>query len=200
MNTVDRARGRWKEILPRFGIDTSYLKNRHGPCPLCGGKDRFRFDDKDGSGSYICNQCGAGVGLILVRKLHDWDFKRACDEVDRIIGIEPTIGASPRVPQKPNEKRATEAIRRALAQAVDSQVVETYLTRRGISARSFALRGHARCPYHNIDGRLVGYLPTVIAPILGPNCELQSAHRIYDADVIPRKKTMPPVTTISGGP
>jgi putative DNA primase/helicase len=58
MNTVERARGRWREILPIFGIETRYLHNRHGPCPLCGGKDRFRFDDRDGSGSYYCNQCG----------------------------------------------------------------------------------------------------------------------------------------------
>ncbi len=56
MSTIERARGRWSEILPRLGIDARFLRNRHGPCPLCGGKDRFRFDDRDGSGSYFCNQ------------------------------------------------------------------------------------------------------------------------------------------------
>ena len=69
MDTITRARGRWKEILPQFGIDPKFLTNRHGPCPLCRGKDRFRFDDKDGSGSYFCNQCGPGSGVILIRKL-----------------------------------------------------------------------------------------------------------------------------------
>ena len=49
--TMTRARGRWREILPRFGIAGRFLQNRHGPCPLCGGKDRYRFDDRDGSGS-----------------------------------------------------------------------------------------------------------------------------------------------------
>ncbi len=39
--TVDAARGHWPDILVRFGIDESYLRNRHGPCPLCGGRDRF---------------------------------------------------------------------------------------------------------------------------------------------------------------
>src|SRR5690348_13963485 len=57
--TVDRARGRWREILPCLGVETRYLTNKHGPCPLCGGKDRFRFDDKNGDGTYYCNQCGA---------------------------------------------------------------------------------------------------------------------------------------------
>jgi putative DNA primase/helicase len=88
MNTIDRARGRWQEILPRLGVEARFLSNKNGPCPLCGGKERFRFDDRDGSGSYYCNQCGPGVGLLLVRKLRSWDHKTACDVVDEIIGID----------------------------------------------------------------------------------------------------------------
>ena len=65
MNTIERATGRWREILPQLGIETRFLVNRHGPCPLCGGKDRFRCDDRDGSGSYYCNQCGPGPGIML---------------------------------------------------------------------------------------------------------------------------------------
>jgi putative DNA primase/helicase len=203
MNTVERARYRWREILPRLGVDTRFLTNRHGPCPACGGKDRFRFDDKHGTGSYICGQCGAGVGIILLRKLHGWDYKTACDEIDRIIGTESAPVAAPSPPENPDERRAG-AIRRALAQAVTPAVVDAYLTRRGISARSPALLGDARCPYFIEDEgkdrhRLAGHYPAVVAPILGPDGELQSAHRIYDAAVDPRKKTMPPITTIKGG-
>jgi putative DNA primase/helicase len=196
MNTIDRARHRWREILPQLGIDTRFLSNRHGPCPLCGGRDRFRFDDKDGSGSYYCNQCGAGVGLILVQKKNGWDFKIAVDAIDQIIGT----GSAPiaPTPQKPNDRRA-EAIRRALAQAVDPDVVEAYLDRRGISARSPVLQGHRRCPYFDDDRRLVGHYPALVAPILGPEGELQSAHRIYNAALEPRKKSLPPVTIITGG-
>jgi putative DNA primase/helicase len=197
MNTIDRARHRWLEILPRLGIDRQFLQNKHGPCPLCGGKDRYRFDDKDGSGSYYCHQCGAGVGVILLRKLHGWDFKTACDEIDGIIGTDAAPVAPP-PPQKPDQRRA-EAIRRAIAQAVSPAVVDACLSRRGISARSPALLGDARCPYFDDDRRLVGHFPAMVAPILGPDGELQSAHRIYDAAVDPRKKTMPPVTTITGG-
>ena len=39
------AHGRWPEILAALGIDPAALRNRHGPCPGCGGRDRFRFDD-----------------------------------------------------------------------------------------------------------------------------------------------------------
>jgi putative DNA primase/helicase len=99
--TLERARGRWPEILYRFGIDRSFLRNRHGPCPLCGGRDRFRFDDLDGSGSYLCNQCGAskgpGAGIRLLMRFRDWDFKTAVQAIDELIGT----GYVPPPPPKP---------------------------------------------------------------------------------------------------
>jgi hypothetical protein len=45
MNTVERARGRWKAILPVLGIETR--PNKHGPCPLCGGVDRYAERELD---------------------------------------------------------------------------------------------------------------------------------------------------------
>ena len=40
----EAARGQWQYILPRVGIPASNLKNKHQPCPMCGGKDRsMRF-------------------------------------------------------------------------------------------------------------------------------------------------------------
>jgi putative DNA primase/helicase len=198
-DTIARAQHRWREILPRLGIDTRFLQNKHGPCPLCGGKDRYRFDDRDGSGSYYCNQCGPGPGLLLVRKLRGWDHKTACGEIDRIIGAE-------RSPDLPRRKEASgkaarlEAIRRILAAAKRSDVIEAYLCKRGLDVASTALRGDARCSYYDEDRRrLIGHFPAVIAPILGPDGSLQSAIRIYDGDVEPRKKVLPPVDTISGG-
>ena len=101
-STVERCHHRWRELLPLFGIETRFLKNQHGPCPLCGGKDRFRFDDRDGTGSYYCNQCGAGTGLLLIRKLKGWDHATACSEVDKIIGTE----AQPISAEKPATKDA----------------------------------------------------------------------------------------------
>ena len=44
-------------------------QNRHQACPVCGGSDRFRFDDKEGRGTWFCNQCGAGDGLKLVESV-----------------------------------------------------------------------------------------------------------------------------------
>ena len=51
--TIDRARGRWREILPQLGIEAGFLKGKHCPCPSCGGTDRFRFDNRRQDGDYF---------------------------------------------------------------------------------------------------------------------------------------------------
>jgi len=210
--TTERARGRWREILPVLGIAAKYLRNRHGPCPLCGGKDRFRFDDKHGDGTYFCNQCGAGTGVILVRKRHGWDHATACRAIDDIIGREyrPRTAAAPdqatgqatdrATGQATGEAKRTRTVAALLGEATDHAVVDAYLARRGLSVTSGVLRGHAACPYFDEAKRcLAGCFPAVVAPITAPDGRLESAQRIYDADVVPRKKILPPVRTIRGG-
>ena len=82
---IDHARGRWREILPALGIDERFLRRPPGPCPICGGRDRFRFLDREGFGDYRCRQCGPGDGLIMLRKRHGWTDAEARAAVDSII-------------------------------------------------------------------------------------------------------------------
>lgn len=91
----EAARGRWPGILASLaGLSDQQLSDRHQPCPLCGGEDRYRFDDRDGSGSWFCNRCGgknqqggAGNGMDLLMRKTGWEFKRAAEEVERHLGI-----------------------------------------------------------------------------------------------------------------
>jgi putative DNA primase/helicase len=196
IGTVERATGRWREILPRLGIDTRFLVNKHGPCPLCGGNDRYRFDDRDGSGSYYCNQCGPGPGIMLVRKLNGWDYATACREIDKIIGTECRNPAPPRATDDPERRRR--AIEKALTGATDGSIVERYLAGRGLGVISGLLQGHPGL-WHSEARK---NLPAVLAPISGPSGDLQSIQRIFVGPDVPqdsRKTIMPPVTTISGG-
>ena len=71
----DIARNRWAMILTGLGVETRFLVSTHGPCPICGGKDRFRWDDKDGTGSYFCSQCGSGDGFMLAQRVTGRAFK-----------------------------------------------------------------------------------------------------------------------------
>src|SRR4029077_20552253 len=82
----DRAEGRWLGILPALGITESFLTGKHGPCPLCGGKDRWRWDNLEGRGTWICTKCGAGDGIALVMKRNGWEFREAAKQIEAIIG------------------------------------------------------------------------------------------------------------------
>ncbi len=81
------AQGHWSEILQAAGIGPEYLTNSHGPCPLCGGKDRFHFDNQEDRGTYICNQCGAGDGLTLLSRHQHGSIADAARFVAEHFGV-----------------------------------------------------------------------------------------------------------------
>lgn len=92
------AQHNWQHILGSIGIAPASLKNQHQPCPLCGGKDRFRFDNKGGNGTYFCNQCGAGNGFTFVQKhLNLNKFGNAVAVVAQILGMGETGNATPHI-------------------------------------------------------------------------------------------------------
>ncbi len=83
-STALLAKGRWFEILSALGIPEKVLNKRHQPCPMCGGKDRFRWTNYHDDGMYICSQCGAGNGFQLLMKFHGWTFARTAAEIDTL--------------------------------------------------------------------------------------------------------------------
>ena len=89
---LEAARGRWREVLEALvpGID---LSGRHGPCPGCGGRDRFRVarDELDARGGWFCGQGGettGGDGLALLRHVHGWSFEEAVGRVAAVLGMD----------------------------------------------------------------------------------------------------------------
>ncbi|EPT6988674.1 primase-helicase zinc-binding domain-containing protein [Cronobacter turicensis] len=134
--TVKQACGHWPRILPALGVKV--IKNRHQDCPVCGGSDRFRFDDKEGRGTWFCNQCGAGDGLKLVEKVFSVSASEAAGKVDAVTGNLPPV--APEVIAAAEAE--TEASRReaaALAADIMAKVRLTsgnaYLTRKGLADR-----------------------------------------------------------------
>lgn len=88
IHTVTRAAAdRWPDVLANLGIDVPNSPRIHAPCPACFGTDRFRFDD-NGRGAHICNQCGAGDGLDLVKKVLNIDTYGAAKAIAEVLGID----------------------------------------------------------------------------------------------------------------
>ena len=176
-NTRDAARGKWKGILPMLGIDDSYLRNLHGPCPLCrDGKDRFRFDDANGDGTYYCNQCGAGSGIHLVMKVWNVSFPDACKKVDAIVGtVQAQVHRAEKT--KDDERRILGKIWKEARPVTQGDPVWKYLVSRCGDPTGYLqdIRYHSNLK-HTIDG---GTHPAMLA-LLRPNeGKATGIHRTY---------------------
>lgn len=189
----DHVNGKWKGILGTFGIPESALTGKHGPCPLCGGTDRFRWDNKDGRGTYICSHCGSGDGWDLLMKFKGWDFKTAAREVRQVVGM--VERHAPRQEQTPEQHR--EAVRRLWNDCTAVQKgdpVDRYLSARGVGEMAYpkSLRTCERCWF----ARGQEY-PAMVAAVCGPDGKGVTLHRTYldgqggKAPVTEPKKLMP---------
>lgn len=147
----------WKEIAPKMvgnwqnaifaltGLNLNeYHPKKHYACPICGGKDRFRFDDRkpkarspDGSGGYFCNACGSGDGMQLYQRIAHISFSEAVNELGKFVGGQP-------VEQR---RLAIKAIQSAPTMDYGKQMTEEEAAARlsrGVS--------HSTCPLTLIEG------------------------------------------------
>jgi P4 family phage/plasmid primase-like protien len=82
------ARNRWIDIFRTIGINDSHLSGKHGPCPKCGGKDRWRVTSNE-VGSAICNQCGKfGDGIAVAEWFCDVNTFGATEMIAKQLGIQ----------------------------------------------------------------------------------------------------------------
>ena len=184
--TISNLEGKWPEILASLGIDSCYLKNKHGPCPICGGKDRFRFDDK-GKGLFFCNQCGSGDGIKLLQLYYGWDFKYALQDIQDAIG-EPHINRPIRSHNMLSTKDLCTSDRSKMIlklweeshPIIPSDPAGQYLVSRGIMLDPCpeAIRIHPQLPYYD-DGQLIGYYPAMMAKVSNLSGEIVTIHRTY---------------------
>ncbi|ECA7458336.1 DNA primase [Salmonella enterica subsp. enterica serovar Bareilly] len=133
--TVKQACGHWPRILPALGVKV--IKNRHQSCPVCGGSDRFRFDDKEGRGTWFCNQCGAGDGLKLVEKVFGVSASEAAGKVNAVTGnlppVAPEVIAAAEAETEADRKAAA-ALAVRLMDKTRPATGNAYLTRKGFPA------------------------------------------------------------------
>lgn len=182
------ATGHWPDLLTAVGIDIP-RDGKHGPCPTCGGKDRFRLDDKGGRGTWICNQCGAGDGLTLVGLVTGKPIKEAAELIAPLVGLSAgglDTAERERIHQQQQtragqvrqqvELRRHKAARRAAAIMQDSEQAHApYLARKSL--------GVCLCAVNRILIREVGenFPPaSLIVPLYNEAAELVNVQLIRD--------------------
>jgi len=140
-----------EDEVARRGIKLVGRGERVGPCPVCGGRDRFSINVK--KQIWNCRSCSKGGDVVdLVQHLDGVDFRRA------VV----TLGGDDRKPIAPVVKPMTqhekendqEKTKRALniwneASEVNGTLAEQYLLRRGLELpdNDHALRFYSPCPF-----------------------------------------------------
>jgi hypothetical protein len=148
---IDAAKAtRIEDEVARRGIKLVGRGERIGPCPLCGGKDRFAINIK--KQIWNCRGCARGGDVVdLVQHLDGVDFKAAvvtlggCERKP-IAPVKPTAHH-----EKEDDQEKTDRALRIWDEAseVNGTLAEQYLRRRGLELPDddHALRFYSPCPF-----------------------------------------------------
>ena len=170
-NVLIQAEGRWYGILNALGFTAQQLNGRNQPCPWCGGKDRFRWDDK-GKGKFYCSQCGHGDGLdMLIRQ--GFSMGEALTEIEKLVSV---VKKDTKPVMMADElKKRLNKIWGESKEIVEGDEAWQYLQSRGlIPARN--LRFHPSLHY---TGGVELKLPAMIAKITNVDGIPIAIHRTY---------------------
>jgi putative DNA primase/helicase len=211
------AKGRWMEILAAlagkelelFLPGGKYRIGQHGPCPVHGGRDGFRFfRNASETGGGVCNTCGTfSDGFSLLRWLQpDKRFPQVVEDVAMVLGMtqeQHREGAKRPVQVAPmvqsergviaaKPKASDEFLRKLLQEAWAATIpvtnaaakpLQRYLRNRGLSERMVAriptIRFHSALPYINEDGKEEGKWPAMVAMFTDPKGRPVTLHRTY---------------------
>ncbi|MFV8906888.1 DUF927 domain-containing protein [Serratia fonticola] len=165
------AAGGWFNLLRQCCIDTPN-KGHHGPCPICGGTDRFHFIDDHDGGEWHCRQCDApnhGDGLDLVSRSNGITITEAAEMIAGLLGIVDRstefVQQSPTTAQrKPVTETGGEVAGKLIAERVAALLAKThsghaeYLAKKGLSSSFEALLD---------DGSMVLVLRSIAGAVTG---------------------------------
>jgi putative DNA primase/helicase len=174
--TTNVAKGKWRGILLSLGIPETALRDKHGPCPMCGGEDRFRWDNKDGRGTYVCNQCGAGDGMKLAQGFTGKPFAEVARQIDELIGnLKPDAVKRPEM----TDDQRRQALRAVWVETKPMQagdIADRYLTARGLGEPVYPKALRFGAALKDGDG---GVKPCMVAMVSGPDGQAVTMHRTF---------------------
>ena len=188
----------WPAILAQLGVPEEFRREKvgnrekHGPCPACGGTDRYFFDNKHSRGDFYRRRCGAGDGFTLLRHVHGWSFAVARERVIEAAGLagadtaafreEPRSAAiasndraTPDAPAVPTERVLS--LRRQCCVIENCDDAVDYLASRALwpLLPGCTLRAHSTVAYWD-NGKLIGRYPAVVADVLDIAGQLVTVH------------------------
>lgn len=195
------AVGKWASILTLMGIDETAFSGRHGPCPICGGKDRFRFNRQ--TEVCHCNQCGSLGGMDLAMAYTGRPFKELAIEIKtNFLGVAKVTTAP--TPDTEKTKAFLKRIHGTLSPITGFDCTGTYLNARGITSTPAQNCWQTEHLAYFQDGVKQGDHPAMVAAFRNLQGALSTYHVTYldnkgnKANVASPKKIMPTLIPLTG--
>jgi hypothetical protein len=194
------------------GLSAPRRGEKIGPCPVCGGKDRFSIDQK--KALFNCRHCGGGDVIRLVEFVRGVDFKAALDwlcgssrdipEAERKARAErdARTRAEAEAAQAKYRAEATARARRIWRQGLDAgdPMIRAYFARRGLpdwllEPPPACLRFHPDLPYMIQPNGRRDYVqihrgPAMLAAVQKPNRRAEAVHRTWIDPARPNGKAL----------
>lgn len=154
-----------------------------GPCPMCGGRDRFNIKRFPNGDEWICRQCKGDKYHSTIDFLMEYwrvDFKEAVKRAGGEIG-QPKKNETPRASQPPQappsqdwQAEAWRQVDEAHARLISSagETGQEYLTARGISRGSIFM--------HLLGFAFVYNRPAIVMPYFDDNTITAIRYRFID--------------------
>lgn len=224
-----RARGRWDLVFSRLvpQIAPAMAKpGRHVTCPFHGGQNDFRVAKETSrrpsyldDGRCYCT-CGSWSGFDMVMHANNWDFTRAVEEVDMVLG-----GSSSHIPiyqelpprkedleaQLKKDERIKSSIRRMWKGSVpltdpSARPARLYLKGRQLGQVIMPLDDIGMNPaleYYDEDYKLVGRYPALVSIVRMLDGKVSTVHRTFlsvDGQKAPVSEVRKQYSSPSGNP
>lgn len=180
---MDKCNGRWFDLLQMLGgLSRIQLSGKHGPCPICGGKDRYRWENYEGRGTWICNNCTGGRredGANLLMRIKGWSFSELASELEQSVGVAKRHIVTARTTSQ-SQISSMERIWHQ-AEAIGSDTIAAmYLQGRNIDMASYpsSLRFHPDL----MHARARIKMPALIARIDAPDGSMAQIHQTFLAE------------------
>ncbi|MFM0076979.1 primase-helicase zinc-binding domain-containing protein [Paraburkholderia sediminicola] len=184
----------WLSLLQRYGVPESALTGQAAPCPICGGTDRFTYDNKRGRGDWVCRKCDngdpmAGDGLKLICGVTGMSFCELMVELeggslnDARAAAHKVRAAAPAARRKADpvfvERRLTSMWGSALEQT-DGDLTRRYLQARvpGLTAPPSKALRLGMLEYRH-EKKVIGTWPGILARFELPDGRLGTLHRTF---------------------
>jgi putative DNA primase/helicase len=196
----------WVALLQRYGVSATSLTGKGAPCPICGGNDRFTYDNKRGRGDWVCRKCNngdrmAGDGYQLICRSAGISFRELMVELEggtlaetrqqaTRLPAAPSPGAKRKVDPAWAQKHLDSMWNRAVGIGTDSPGAR-YLGSRVPGLRvspSSALRLGILEYRH--EKKVLGQWPGILARFTLPDGRLGTLHRTFLDRTKPAKATI----------